>query len=231
MFSSGFVRCDRPISSYIRIGETVLSSYKQRYASDGNEYVRVTLDFDSRVLSAMVRMPDVWKDYIVTPIVTDSKRIAADVVRANACYVRVDSKSDMNDVLRAYDERIKCLEDALRTFKQFDFDFERLMSQVDLLTHEKHRLTNTMLNVLQKQEKANAKEGNDTKVPVDVILHYRIDTLEYRAINGRSSMRLGLDAHKCDVILACEAKSRDLVAKRLTNDRQQRHAYASRLSG
>ena len=104
---------------------------------DGDAYVRAVQKFDSYTLHVMLNCPDRWRKYLVTPIVNDTRRVADDAVKANSCYVRMDGKSSLEDVIAAYDVRISFLEYAMHAFGQFECDLDRMMRQVDLFTSER----------------------------------------------------------------------------------------------
>ena len=122
---------------------------KGRQDGGGDAYVRAAQKFDSYTLHVMLNCPERWREYLVTPITNDTRRIADDAVMANSCYVRMDRQSSIEDVITAYDQRISCLEDALRTFGQFECDLDRLMGQVDLFASERKRLASLLCRVLR----------------------------------------------------------------------------------
>lgn len=74
---------------------------KQQKKENGDAYVRAAQQFDSYTLSVMLCCPDRWRDYLIDPIVHDTRRIADDAMMANACYVRMDKQSTLDDVIVA----------------------------------------------------------------------------------------------------------------------------------
>lgn len=204
---------------------------KKSDAKSGNEYVQATEYFDAYVMHCMMQIPERWNEYLVAPIMNDSKEALHNVINANCCYVRYDKKSSLEDVIAAYDSRIKYLEEALRYFRCFNFDFDRLMAQTDLCAKENKRLTKALHKILQDENVISDDAAADS-IPknVSITLHYHIDSIEFKSVNGHSSMKLRLDEKKKDNILKYESKATKLIAERLTVDRQQRNAFRKRLT-
>ena len=71
---------------------------KGRQNGGGDAYVRAAQKFDSYTLHVMLNCPERWREYLVTPITNDTRRIANDTVMANSCYVRMDRQSALEDV-------------------------------------------------------------------------------------------------------------------------------------
>ena len=210
---------------------------KGRQNGGGDAYVRAAQKFDSYTLHVMLNCPERWREYLVTPITNDTRRIAGDTVMANSFYVRMDRQSSLEDVIAAYDQRISCLEDALRTFGQFECDLDRLMGQVDLFASERKRLASLLCRVLRDDGFVPNVNGNGchngdetgTREPVNVLeVRYKFDCVEYTTCYGQTHMRLGFDARKRDIMLGYERDARKLISERLAKDRQQRAAYRSR---
>ena len=209
---------------------------KGRQNGGGDAYVRAAQKFDSYTLHVMLNCPERWREYLVTPITNDTRRIANDTVMANSCYVRMDRQSALEDVITAYDQRISYLEDALRTFGQFECDLDRLMGQVDLFTSERKRLASLLCRVLRDDgfvpnvNCGGHRNGDetDTHKPNVLEVRYKLDCVEYTTCYGQTRMRLGFDARKRDIMLGYERDARKLISGRLAKDRQQRAAYRSR---
>lgn len=203
--------------------------------SDGGDaYVRAAQKFDSYTLHVMLNCPDRWREYLVTPIVEDTRRIADDTVKANSCYVRMDRQED---VIAAYDRRISYLEDAMHAFGQFECDLGRMMSQVDLFASERKRLAALLYRVLRDDGVAFSVNGGDDaghEQDADGItevldVRYKLDCVEYTTCIGQARMRIGFDARRRDIILRYEHEARQMISERLTKDRRQRAAYRKRL--
>ena len=75
---------------------------KGRQDGGGDAYVRAAQKFDSYTLHVMLNCPERWREYLVTPITNDTRRIADDAVMANSRYVRMDRQSTLEDVIAAY---------------------------------------------------------------------------------------------------------------------------------
>lgn len=206
--------------------------------SDGGDaYVRAAQKFDSYTLHVMLNCPDRWREYLVTPIVEDTRRIADDTVKANSCYVRMDRQASLEDVIAAYDRRISYLEDAMHAFGQFECDLGRMMSQVDLFASERKRLAALLYRVLRDDGVAFSVNGGDDaghEQDADGItevldVRYKLDCVEYTTCIGQARMRIGFDARRRDIILRYEHEARQMISERLTKDRRQRAAYRKRL--
>lgn len=203
----------------------------------GDAYVRAAQKFDSYTLHVMLNCPDRWREYLVTPIVEDTRRIADDAVKANSCYVRMDRQASLEDVITAYDKRISYLEDAMHAFGQFECDLGRMMSQVDLFTSERKRLASLLCRVLRDDGVAFSVNGGDdaghehgTEGTAEVLdVRYKLDCVEYTTCIGQTRMRIGFDARRRDIMLGYEHEARQMISERLTKDRQQRAAYRKRL--
>lgn len=209
----------------------------RKHGDDGDAYVRAAQKFDSYTLHVMLNCPDRWREYLVTPIVEDTRRIADDTVKANSCYVRMDRQASLEDVIVAYDRRISYLEDAMHTFGQFECDLERMMSQVDLFASERKRLALLLFRVLRDDGIAFSVNGGDDAgheqdadgVAEVLDVRYKIDCVEYTTCVGQTHMKIGFDARRRDIMLRYEHDARQMVSERLTKDRQQRAAYRKRL--
>lgn len=209
---------------------------KGRQDGGGDAYVRAAQKFDSYTLHVMLNCPERWREYLVTPITNDTRRIADDAVMANSCYVRMDRQSTLEDVIAAYDQRISYLEDALHTFGQFECDLDRLMGQVDLFASERKRLASLLCRVLRDDgfvpdvNGGGCRNGDKTDTCKSNVLEvkYKLDCVEYTTCYGQTRMRLGFDARKRNIMLGYERDARKLISERLAKDRQQRAAYRSR---
>ena len=187
--------------------------YKKREPT-GREFVDTTIQFRDLTVFHCMKLPERWMPTLLVPLLDASAKIESQVIEANRIYI--SDKNQTAEQLRvAYEERIRMLSEALRTFKAFDQSFERMMRMIDIQGSEKRRLKNIVLSIIDK-----AKEDDEELKELEIKVVSRLTDMEYRSVAGKKTFRLSLTSKGKDRWIATEAEAIDLIKKRIESDKR-----------
>lgn len=194
----------------------------------GYEYIKASQDFMAAVTRILDKFPDKWKEYTLTPVYTEAEAITNNVVLANAVYIG-NNQTPVEVRVKAYEERIGYLVEALRHFKTFDYRFEILVSKIDLLKSERKRLAMTIQGMLAKagidaktprqeaKERLKSIDPNDERPTVRI--EYEINKVNVKFGDVVQSVKLDLTADQIDRLLDLENTAYGLISNRIRDDR------------
>lgn len=118
----------------------------ERY-QEGRYYVDITDELTNSIIVVCSNAPVKYDKYILTPLFECTDRIDELVNLANGVYM---VHKNTEDSIKAYEERIEYLTEAVRMFKVFDRRWNRFTDNIDYVKSEYQRMLNIFVDIAVK---------------------------------------------------------------------------------
>ena len=200
----------------------IMGKYYKKPKETGREYVDAVMKLEQYTIFRCIRLPYIWKDWYLTPLVQCIREARVLVCSANED-VYIAKNIGEEKLITAYRERLSLNIKALRKLKEYEHDLENILNQIDLEEYEFSAMTKTLcalIDSIQQDETFLTKLKTNPRTAY-VKLVSSLDEMSYKTAYGEITKKLKLTENNVKQWLGLYSDARAQVAMKIEKDKKE----------
>lgn len=199
-----------------------MGKYYKKPKPTGREYVDKVITLEQNTLYRCSLLPRIWKEWYLTPLVDCIREVRTLVCSANSD-IYISKELPPEKMIAAYKERIDLNTKALRKLKEYEFDLDNVLNQIDMEEHEFSSMTKTLqmlIESIQRDESFIEKLKTDPKTAY-VKITSNLDNMCYTTSYGEVTKKLRLTENNVKQWLGMYCDAREELSKKIVKDKKE----------